>query len=140
MKPKNSQKVLILVGILLLLYLLHRFYLAKEGFESSPDTLENDVASQKTMVLFYADWCGHCKKFMPQWNKISSMWNKKSDKKVKMMKVNCGNASENKTQSSLMEKYNIKGYPTILLFENGNATEYSGNRNEKDLENYLNSL
>uniref|UniRef100_A0A6C0KMK1 Thioredoxin domain-containing protein n=1 Tax=viral metagenome TaxID=1070528 RepID=A0A6C0KMK1_9ZZZZ len=140
MKPKNSQKVLLLVGILLALYLVHRFYLAKEGFESSPQNLESDVASQKSMVLFYADWCGHCKKFMPEWNKLSSLWNDKSDKNVKMMKVNCGNASEDKTQADIMEKYNIKGYPTILVFENGTATEYSGGRKSSELEEYLNSL
>ena len=113
MKPKNSQKVMFLLGFLILLFLLHHFYLAKEGFESSVDDFEDNVSAQETVVLFYADWCGHCKKFMPQWDELSASCNE-SNKKVKMMKVNCSKPSENKKQAQLMEKYNVQGYPTII--------------------------
>ena len=138
MKPKNSQKVMFLIGFLILLFLLHHFYLAKEGFESSPEDLEDNVSGQESIVLFYADWCGHCKKFMPQWDSLSSSINE-SNKKVKMMKVNCSKPSENEKQAQLMEKYKVQGYPTIIKVKNNQAQEYNGKRTKEDLEKFINS-
>jgi protein disulfide-isomerase-like protein len=135
-KPKNGQKVLLLLAILFILFLAHKYILSKEGFASTPENLEDDVAPQKSMVLFHADWCGHCKKFMPTWDSLSSKWND-SQKNVKLMKVDCGKPAENEAHAELMKKYNIKGYPTILVFENGNFTEYEGARSEADIETFL---
>ena len=126
-KPKNFNKVLVLVGLLIVLYLIHRFFLSKEGFESPAEDLEDNVAAQKSVVLFYADWCGHCKKFMPTWDEISTELND-SQSTTKFMKVNCGKPDENEAHAAIMQKYKIKGYPTILTFENGEATEYNGDR------------
>ena len=72
-KPNNIKKVLILLGVLLVLFAIYKYYL-KEGFESTPGELEDKIAGQKSAVLFHADWCGHCKKFIPQWDKLTSTW------------------------------------------------------------------
>ena len=136
-KPKNATKVLFLVALFIVLYLIHHFYLSKEGFESAPEDLETIVASKKSIVLFHADWCGHCKNFMPTWDKLSQKWNEKKDNKVQFVKVECGNAKENAAHKDIMEKYNIKGYPTIMVFENGTPTEYTNGRDEKSIESFL---
>ena len=136
-KPKNFNKVLVLVGFLILLFLVHHFLLSKEGFESSAEELEDNVAAQKSVVLFYADWCGHCKKFMPAWDKISTELND-SQTTTKFMKVECGKPAENPSHATIMEKYKIQGYPTILVFENGESTEYKGDRTMEGLQALLN--
>lgn len=135
-KPKNVPKVLFLVGLLLILYLIYHFLLSKEGFESTPETLEDDIAPQKSMVLFHADWCGHCKKFMPTWDELSSKWNE-SQNEMKFIKVECGKSAENPEHAEIMKKYNIKGYPTILVFENGKSTEYNQGRDKSSIETFL---
>ena len=55
-KPNNFKKVIFLVGFLIVLFMIYKYYL-KEGFEGSPDDLEDEVSGQKTVVLFHADWC-----------------------------------------------------------------------------------
>ena len=137
MKPNNMNKVLILLAILLVLYLVHHFLLSKEGFESSAEELEQHVGEkQKSMVLFYADWCGHCKQFMPEWDKISNEINEVQEN-VKLIKVNCGDPQNNKTHKKIMDTYSIQGYPTIKVIENGNAKEYDGDRTSSGIKSYL---
>ena len=135
-KPKNATKVLFLLALFLVLYLIHHFYISKEGFEGDPAELDTIVASKKSIVLFHADWCGHCKKFIPTWDKLSQKWNEKQDK-VQFVKVECGNPKEKPAHKDIMEKYNIKGYPTIMVFENGTPTEYTNGRDEKSIESFL---
>ena len=136
MKPKNITKIIVLLGILLVLYIIHNTYFTKEGFESAPEDLDSVISSKKSIVLFHADWCGHCKKFMPAWDKLSKKWNEKQDK-VQFVKVECGNAKENEAHKEIMKKYSIQGYPTIMVFENGTPTEYTDGRDAKSIESYL---
>lgn len=136
-KPNNINKVLMLIGILLLLFLVHKLFLSKEGFESSTEDLEENIGGQKkAAVLFYADWCGHCKKFMGEWDKLSKDVNDVQEN-VKIIKVNCGNPDKNKEHKRIMDKHSIEGYPTIKIFENGKESEYNGNRTSAEIKKYL---
>ena len=119
---KNMPKLLFSVIILLILYYVYNTYL-KEGFESID--LNKETQSGKQLVLFYADWCGHCKKIKPIWEEAAS---EIKDKDKKMLKVNCGGGSEK--EKEIMEKYKIDGYPTIILFKNGKPSQYEGARNK----------
>jgi protein disulfide-isomerase-like protein len=133
LNPKNLPKVLFLLSVLLILYFIYTRYL-KEGFEVDPDDLENEIKNGKKLVLFYADWCGHCKKIKPTWDETAKEVNA-GKKTPKMLKVNCGD--DNDESKKLMKKYDINGYPTILLFVNGRPMPYDGERTE---EGFLNAL
>lgn len=138
MKPKNLYKVLILFAVLLILYFIHQKYLVKEGMTCTAENFETDIDGKKALVLFHADWCGHCKRFMPEWDKISSEVASMDGVDVMLAKVECGNAKDNDAHKDIMEKYNIKGYPTILSFDkSGNHTEYDGERTKSGVFKFL---
>lgn len=131
LKPNNLPRLALMLAVLLALYFVYTNYL-KEGFELQPSKLEDEIATGKKLVLFYADWCGHCKKLKPEWDETAKEVNKK-DKK--MLKVNCGSGSEE--EKEIMSKYNIDGYPTIIVFDNGVASPYDGKR---DKESFMSAL
>lgn len=130
LKPKNLYKVLILLLVLGILYFIRHHFLAKEGFASSAEDFEETISGKKALVLFHADWCGHCKKFMPEWDEISNEAAERTDDTI-LVKVDCGDSSNNEKHAEIMKKYSIKGYPTILSFdESGKSTEYDGDRSK----------
>ena len=81
------------------------------------------------LILFYAPWCGHCKAFHPQYEKLA-----KAVKGVfKIGAVNCQDERE------LAGKYKIEGFPTVLFFgeDKTKTTEYEGSRKAEEIINYL---
>jgi thiol-disulfide isomerase/thioredoxin len=142
-RPSNLPKLIALLVLLGALYYVYKTYLKegmtnKDEFETTPESFNNDVlsGSDKKLVLFYAGWCGHCKDLKPTWDEISSKLNTGDKSTWKMWKVNVGgddtpnDATEE--QKALGSKYPIKGYPTILIFQNGKMiNEYEGPRSEE---------
>ncbi len=72
-----------------------------------------------TVVLVYADWCGHCHHFMPHFDKAA----KNSNRSIQAAKVNETVMSE--VNEALKRKsakpIKVEGYPSVLLVgQNGN--------------------
>jgi thiol-disulfide isomerase/thioredoxin len=131
-KPKNLPRVALLVFILIVLFYFYSTYL-KEGFESdtTPEDLDQYIKGDKpTLVLFYAEWCGHCKKLEPTWTKATSVAEEKGHR---MIQLNVGGDKKDteeikRKNAEISQKYNVDGYPTILIFRNGTPTPYEGPR------------
>jgi protein disulfide-isomerase-like protein len=100
----------------------------KEGFQSGEDgEREGFGVSRPSMVLFYAPWCPHCKSMMGDWEKLQN----EVGSDVEVVKVNCDEKPE------MAEQYDVKGFPTIILFKEGKKVHFEGSRN---LDNFLEFL
>jgi protein disulfide-isomerase-like protein len=103
---------------------LDGFRMTREGFESEK---EGFGVSRPSMVLFYAPWCPHCKSMMDDWDKLQEQ----AGSEVEVVKVNCDEKPE------MAEQYDVKGFPTIILFKEGKQVNFEGSRN---LDNFLEFL
>ncbi len=82
-----------------------------------------------TLYLFYADWCGHCKSFKPEWTKVE---NKLADSHLITKKIN--GDSNQKEDLELIKKYNVQGFPTIIFsLPDDTSFMYNGARTSDDL-------
>jgi len=86
---------------------------------------------KQSLVEFYAPWCGHCKKLAPEYEKAAGMLKSKG---VKLCKVD---ATEEK---ELATRYNIKGFPTMVWFQDGRNSEYDGGRTADTIVDWVNSM
>ena len=78
------------------------------------------------LYLFKADWCGHCKNFKPTWANLKSNYNK--------VKYNEFDADKD---HNIIKKFNISGYPTIMLKHNNKMIEYNGNRDKDSILEFI---
>ena len=103
--------VLILILIAIFTYIDSRQYML-EGFTSNNDT-NNDTQ----LMLFYADWCGHCKRMKPEWEKVKSEFPGR-----------CIDVESESITDRHRNQYNVKGYPSIFVVKGEEITEYDGER------------
>ena len=130
LKTIRVEPILLLVGIAILSFL---FFYKQEGFESKPNELDALIKRpEKTLVLFYAEWCGHCKTLKPKWDEAAKEVN---TEKTRMVKINVGDKTDE--QDALIAKYNIDGFPTILVFQNGTPTPYVGEQTKEMFKKIL---
>ena len=57
----------------------------------------------------------------PKWDATAKEMNKE---KKRMLKVNVGEKTDE--QEALLSKYNIDGFPTVLVFQKGTPSPYVG--------------
>jgi len=92
-----------------------------------------DVKPTKKVSLFWASWCGHCVHFKPTFiefkDKISN------NKNIEVNMIQCDNP-DNST-SKLLDKYQIQGFPTVIIEEYGKFKTYNGLRTVEGLMNAL---
>lgn len=71
------------------------------------------LAEEKNaIVMFYANWCGHCKTLKPKYEAAA----------VKMKNKNVAGmlaAIDASKESDVASKFGVKGFPTLKYFENG---------------------
>lgn len=80
------------------------------------------------MVLFYAPWCGHCKKFKPEYEKAAASLRKEN---LILAKVDAT------AEKVLAGRFKIRGYPTVKFFVKGEPIDYNAGRTEKEVINWV---
>jgi protein disulfide-isomerase A6 len=80
-------------------------------------------------TTFYAPWCGHCKKFLPEAKKAANALLPDAD--VLISTLNCDKYRE------FCDPF-VKGFPTIRLFQGGTNVSYSRQRTADDVLRFVN--
>ena len=119
-KPHLVLKLVVAIAVLFVMYHVAKKYFLKEAF-SNPSTC----------TYYYMEQCGHCKRFSPEWDKFTQTYTGP----VRLRKVEMNDAGDD------LRKYNINGFPTVLLVnDNGESQQYEGPRTSDALNKFINSL
>jgi protein disulfide-isomerase A1 len=83
------------------------------------------------VLLVHAKWCGHCQALMPEWEKMKDLL--KNHKNVSIHEIESDDSDKDKRLEEFGKKAggqkpSIRGFPTIVRFENGEMIEYKGER------------
>ena len=93
------------------------------------EVIDND---KDVMVVFYAPWCGHCKKLIPEYEKVAKKLKEKNPKLI-LAKMD---ATENE-----YEGLEVMSFPTIKFFPGNRKDQkpknYSGDRTAKGIIEFL---
>ena len=99
-----------------------------------------DAIRKNAITLFYAPWCGHCKRLKPTYEKLAREL-KKSKLKIHVTAIDMDRHGEMVRNLNIGKKRfgrsissTMGGFPTIIFFNrNGNSTIYKGNRSLESL-------
>ncbi len=77
------------------------------------------------VAYYYANWCGHCQEFMPEWANFKKL--AENDKTITIREIEESKMDKNKNNPL------VNGFPTILLTSEGKTKVYTGDRKGKIL-------
>eukprot|EP00927_Polykrikos_kofoidii_P022309 TRINITY_DN2085_c0_g1_i1.p1 TRINITY_DN2085_c0_g1~~TRINITY_DN2085_c0_g1_i1.p1 ORF type:complete len:476 (-),score=99.33 TRINITY_DN2085_c0_g1_i1:30-1457(-) len=96
------------------------------------DDFEQHLKDHKyVLVDFFAPWCGHCKKLLPEFERAASSL-KKKDVSLSLVDATA--------EKDLANKYNVKGFPALIWFEDAVATQFDGGRTFEGIIEWVESM
>lgn len=92
-------------------------------------------------ILYYANWCGHCQRFKPEWERFTEKVNNEFAGNVTVKSIE---DSEISGGLPVVDGHQIRGYPTVVFDvksdNNSKQFEYNGKRNADALMEFTKSL
>jgi len=102
-----------------------------EGEDGFAALVDDEAGAMPVMVMFYAPWCGHCKKFKPAYSSAAT--------KAKETKTGILAAVDCTVDKRVCQEAGVSGYPTLKVYVGGMDLDYSGARTESALLDFLSS-
>ncbi len=96
------------------------------------ETFEEEVLKSEKIVLvdFYTNWCSSCQKLSPVLEEMA-----KERKDIKIVKIDAD------TEPDLIKKYEIQGYPTVVLIKDGEEKDrILGYMEKQEIEEKIESI
>lgn len=121
--------IAILVAILIILYMcssvMEKNNELNNNMTDCSCSIQPFESTQKDrLCLYYTNWCGYSKQFLPEWEKLKEkIMSSDLKNKIKLEDYEC---DQNK---QICEQANIKGFPSVVLYKtNGGKVNYNGER------------
>jgi thiol-disulfide isomerase/thioredoxin len=141
----NSKKIAIITIIIITIILIitMAWYLPKKNPENNKDTKsllsdnitdhDADIDTKMPYMFYYfsSPKCVHCKKFNPIWTQLEKRLEDINNIALKKINVNDPKNTE------LVDYYNIKSMPTLILVTPDKTIEYEGDRDLEYLYDFI---
>jgi len=127
MKNNSLKNLIVLIFWIFLIFLF-----LNELFTNTNQTAETfKNINTMTIYNFNTTWCGHSIHFQPIWDKFVNSVSDNTN--IIAIDAKC----DNNKYENLIKKYNIEGFPTVII-DNGNTfIKYNGERTVNGLRNAL---
>jgi len=126
---------IVLVGVSYYFYNNYVLPRIQPSFVQNNEFVKDDKNSEAEIMLFYVDWCPHCKTAKPIWEEVKEKYNGKNINNTTLYfkEVDC------EKNEDLADKYNINGYPTIKLVKENEIVNFDAKPSEKTLTQFIHS-
>nr|CCC91663.1 putative protein disulfide isomerase [Trypanosoma congolense IL3000] len=103
--------------------------------ELNPENFDKETLNPEkhVFVMFYAPWCGHCKRLKPKWEELARGMSSETSVVIARLDADKHNA--------IAKRLEVRGYPTLVLFAKGKkeGVRYEGSRDVEALKEFIKS-
>ena len=135
LRMSNDKMMIVVLLLVLFGYFAVRYFSqwkqALVGLTHKVGAMASEVTKPQ-FVLYYANWCGYSKQFLPEWNKFVE-YAKANLSKVDVKEIVCEGDGE-----KVCSDHQVRGFPTVRLYKGSQMQEYDGERNAQALIDYVN--
>ena len=130
-KKRPLLSILVLSAVAIVMYYASRYFLP---VSSTRIVLPNEGTAD--LILIYAPWCGHCKKMMPDYDRVIRDYHGKriNGYTLNILKYNSD------VDKDEVKKRNIKGFPSLFFEMNGESKEFNKRKYDDIVEELKNLL
>lgn len=116
--------------------ILHLKTEAFAGPKSLSPEMVKVAAGRPMVVMVHADWCRHCKNFLPTFQKAAD------SKQIPVIFAGVAESGEHLQEGAkeLIGKLGVKGFPTLLLFDTKGQLIPDAKFDRRSLEAFVKSL
>ena len=155
MAPQNIMNVLytdwirphrrkLTIVFLLIVFLIATYYayiwyaksVLKENFEEDLAN-RNKRVGEAHIYFFHANWCPHCKKAQPEWDKFKSSVDGTT---VKNYTVRCVDVDCTEGNDPRIQKYSVNGYPTVIMEKDAKTIHLDSRITQDTLQKFINEM
>ena len=146
----NPRKMYFWIGLFLILLISVGVYVYTENitnvkYNTNKANVPNGSGSggDVRIMFFSVDWCPYCTKAKTPWNDFKIGHHQKI---IRSRRIICQeyNATENnpgyKEAKNLIDKYEVKGYPTIIMLKDGEKIEFDAKVTTYSLEKFIDDM
>ena len=142
----------ILIGVIILIYVAKYIYdqympssssstVYKANLEHMTTEEANAAANkQAEIMMFYADWCPHCKAAKPEWESFKNEYEGKKVNGYTLVFTEYNCTTETPETEEAVSKYNVEGFPTIKLIKDNQVIEYDAKPTKPIMVQFVNTV
>lgn len=105
-----------------------KVYQARKYYKINNKFFNLRGGGKRKLILFKAEWCGHCQAFKPVWDQVQ--------KELKQDNLEFVTLDSEKDEK-IIKKYDVRGFPTIILETGDKKIEFQGMRNLEAIQYFL---
>lgn len=141
--------VILVLSVLIIIYLIyHSISGMREGIISNKEHESSKCGSisqepgDATLYFFYADWCPHCtraKSAGGPWNTFKLRHGSEMTVNNTLVSIEEVDCTDNEIDGikTIINKYKVKGYPTIILDKDGEHFLYDTKPDPDTIEEFI---
>jgi thiol-disulfide isomerase/thioredoxin len=141
LRTSSSFRNVLLIGLVILFIAIAMFVYMKyfktdpTAYNTNDEFNSGDIGEDADVVMFYTDWCPHCKKAKPAWEKLKAEYD---DNVVNGVRLHFKEYNRDHNEA-LAEKYDVKGVPTIFIQQGEKIVLYDARVSYETLVEFLRS-
>ena len=134
----KTKHVYFIIAAIVILYLIYQHHKKDEKMTNGDNTIEATQATQVTqssqenqpvLGVYYTEWCGYSRQFIDQLKNGTGSAIQKTGAKIEL--IDCEKDKE------MCAKYEVQGFPTLLLHTSNGVVPYNGNRSSDAIAEFI---